>query len=115
MEITQIQHGDLLVVSLNGRLDAHTAKAFEEHLVPLIDQGNKKILVDFAKLDYISSAGLWVLLLAARKLDDAGGKIALCSLKPVIKTVFDIAGFSSVFSIFATPQAALDESLGSQK
>jgi anti-anti-sigma factor len=115
MEITQTQHGDFLVVSLNGRLDAHTSKIFEDRLLPLLDQGNKKILVDFAKLDYISSAGLRVLLLAARKLDDAGGKIALCSLKPAIKTVFDIAGFSSVFSIFATLPEAINGSSGSQK
>jgi anti-anti-sigma factor len=109
MEITQSQHGDLLVVSLDGRLDAHTAKIFEDRLLPLLEQGNKQILVDFAKLDYISSAGLRVLLLAARKLDDASGKIALCSLKPAIKTVFDIAGFSSIFPIFATATEAIND------
>jgi len=109
MEITQIQHGDLLVVNLNGRLDAHTAKSFEERLIPLIDQGNKRILADFSKLDYISSAGLRVLLMAARKLDDAGGKIALCGLKTPIKTVFDIAGFSSIFPIFSSRQEAITD------
>ncbi|MCG3121425.1 MAG: putative anti-sigma factor antagonist BtrV [bacterium] len=102
MEITQTQHDDLLVVHLNGRLDAHTAKIFEDRLLLLIAQGRQKILVDFSKLDYISSAGLRVLLLAARKLSEAGGKIALCCLKPMIKTVFDIAGFSAIFPIFST-------------
>lgn len=102
MEITQAQRGDLLVMQLNGRLDAHTAKIFEDRLIPSIEQGQKKILVDFSELDYISSAGLRVLLLAARKLSEAGGKIALCGMKPMIKTVFDIAGFSAVFPIFTT-------------
>jgi len=109
MEIIQTKHGGLLILNLNGRLDAHTSKTFEDRLMPLIDEGNKKILVDFSQLDYISSAGLRVLLLAARKLSEANGKIALCSLKAPIKTVFDIAGFSSVFAIFNTPEAAITD------
>lgn len=109
MEITQTQHGNLLAVHLKGRLDAHTSKAFEERLIPPIDQGHKRILVDFSQVDYISSAGLRVLLLAARKLDEVGGQIGLCGLKPAIKTVFDIAGFSGIFPIFATSQQAINE------
>jgi anti-sigma B factor antagonist len=109
MEITETKNRGLLIMNLKGRLDAHTSKTFEDRLIPAIDEGSKKILVDFSQLDYISSAGLRVLLLAARKLSDAGGRIALCSLKPSIKTVFDIAGFSSVFPIFATQQEAVTD------
>jgi len=109
MEITQTKHGDILVIGPKGKLDANTSKMFEDRLMPLIDQGHKKILADFAQLDYISSAGLRVLLMAARKLSEGGGKIALCSLKPSIKTVFDIAGFSAVFSIFAAQEDALTD------
>lgn len=107
MEITQTQHGDLLIMNLTGRLDAHTSKPFEERLMLTIDEGHQSVLVDFSQLDYISSAGLRVLLLAARKLSEVNGKIALCNLKPSIKTVFDIAGFSSVFSIFTTREEAI--------
>ncbi len=107
MEITQTKQGDILVIGPKGKLDANTSKMFEDRLMPLIDQGHKKVLADFSQLDYISSAGLRVLLLAARKLSESGGKIALCSLRPSIKTVFDIAGFSTVFSVFATQEDAI--------
>jgi len=109
MEITQTLHGNLLILNLQGRVDAHTAKDFEAGLLPPIDRGQQQILVDCSRLDYISSAGLRVLLLAARKISAAGGKLALCSMKPSIKTVFDIAGFSSIFSIFAAPPEAITE------
>ncbi len=109
MEITQTQHGDVLVMAIKGRLDAHTSKTFEDRLIPPIDQGTKQLVVDFSPLDYISSAGLRVLLLAARKLSDGGGKIALCGLKPSIKTVFDIAGFSALFPIFSSLPEALND------
>jgi anti-sigma B factor antagonist len=106
MEITQTQQGGILVMAVKGRLDAHTSKEFETRLIAPIDQGAKQIIVDFAEMDYISSAGLRVLLLAARKLSDGDGKIALCGLKPAIKTVFDIAGFSNIFPIYASlPEA----------
>jgi len=109
MEITQTQDGEVLIFAIRGKVDSQTSKTFEDRLIPPIEQGNKKILVDFSEMDYISSAGLRVLLLAARKLSDGHGKIALCALKPPIKNVFDIAGFSAVFPIFLSPTAALDE------
>ena len=109
MEITQTQNGEVLIFAIQGKLDSQTSKTFEGRLLPPIEQGNKKILVDFSEMDYISSAGLRVLLLAVRKLSDGNGKIALCALKPPIKNVFDIAGFSAVFPIFPSPTEALDE------
>lgn len=109
MEMTQAPDGEVLIFAIRGKVDSQTSKMFEERLIPPIEQGNKKILVDFSEMDYISSAGLRVLLLAAKKLSDGGGKIALCALKPPIKNVFDIAGFSVVFPIFSSPAAALAE------
>lgn len=108
MEITQTKQGEVLILALTGRLDAQTSKTLEDQLIPLIEGGEKRVLVDFAPLDYISSAGLRVLLLAARKLTQSNGRIALCALRPTIKTVFDIAGFSTVFPIFATRDEAID-------
>ncbi len=107
MEITQTQQAHALVFALSGRLDAKTSEGFEQQLLAAIAAGNQNVLLDFSKLDYISSAGLRVLLLAARKLQESSGKIALCGLKPTLKTVFDIAGFSNIFSIFASQEEAI--------
>lgn len=111
MEITQTHHENVLVFALSGRLDAKTSETFEQQLLAAIAAGHNRISLDFSKLDYISSAGLRVLLLAAKKLQEGGGKMALCSLKPALKTVFDIAGFSTIFSLFASPQEAMNELL----
>jgi len=108
MEITQTQQGNTLVFAPSGRLDAETSELFEHQLLAAIAAGPRQILLDFSKLDYISSAGLRVLLLAARKLQEGNGQMALCALKPALKTVFDIAGFSTIFSIFASPEEAMN-------
>ena len=107
MEITQTHQDHALIFALSGRLDAKTAAVFEQQLLTAITAGNQRILLDFSSLDYISSAGLRVLLLGARKLQEGHGKLALSGLKPSLKTVFDIAGFSTIFSIFASREEAL--------
>jgi anti-sigma B factor antagonist len=109
MEITSTQEGGILVMAVTGRLDALTSKELETLLLAPIEQGARQVVIDFAEMDYISSAGLRVLLLAARKLSDAGGKIALCGLKPAIKTVFDIAGFSTIFPIYGSQPEARNQ------
>ena len=107
MEILQTRQGTTLVFSLSGRLDARTSETFEQQLLAAIAAGERSVLMNFSKLNYISSAGLRVLLLAAKKLQVSSGKIALCSLEPALKTVFDIAGFSTIFPIFVSQEEAI--------
>ena len=106
MDISAGKDGDILIVGLKGRLDANTSPALEERLVSLIDSGEKRFLVDFNELDYISSAGLRVLLMGAKRLKNLSGRIVLASLKDHIKEVFDIAGFSSVLTIYPSDKEA---------
>lgn len=102
MEIIQQKSNDIVIIKLVGKLDSNTSAQLEEAVLGLIDSGEKKLLVDGAQLDYISSAGLRVLLLAAKKLKAGGGKIVLATLKDYIIEVFEIAGFNMIFQIFAT-------------
>ena len=111
MEMLQTRHGNIVVFALTGRLDAKTSETFEQQLLSAIAGGERSILVNFSQLNYISSAGLRVLLLAAKKLQESNGKIALCSLEPALKTVFDIAGFSAIFTIFVSEAEALESLL----
>src|SRR5262245_19856760 len=99
MEITERRTADIVTLSLSGRLDTTTAKAFEETILGQIESGDRRFIIDVAQLDYVSSAGLRVFLLAGKRLDSANGKMVLCALKDPVKEVFDIAGFSSIFSI----------------
>lgn len=106
MEITQTQIGSAAVFVLKGRLDSKTSQAFEQQLLAAIKDGAQKVLLDFSQLDYISSAGLRVLLLATRALQEKRGAMALCALKPALKNVFDIAGFSQFFPLYASVEEA---------
>jgi anti-sigma B factor antagonist len=107
MEISERKVSDVCVVGISGRLDSATSDGLAERLHQLIDRGEKRLVIDAEKLDYISSTGLRVLLVAAKRLKSADGKIVLSSLKPHILEVFEIAGFTSIFPIYShSDQAA---------
>ena len=109
MEIKQEKKGNVLILNIIGRLDSNTASQMENELMPLIDKGDDNILVDFSNLDYISSAGLRTLLLAAKKMDKKDQKIILCSMKEFIHEVFEISGFTSIFTIAENEDEAMKE------
>ncbi len=90
---------DICVVRPEGRLDGASAPAFETELIGTIDKGTRKLLLDFSKLQYISSAGLRIVLIAAKRMKAGGGRLALCSLNRQINEVFEISGFSSILDI----------------
>ncbi|MGE5543831.1 MAG: STAS domain-containing protein [Bacillota bacterium] len=108
IQISERKQDGVLILGLDGRLDASTASTLEKHLLGSIEGGELKLVLDFSSLDYISSAGLRVLLMAAKKIKSAGGKLVLACLKSHVKEVFDIAGFSSIFPIFSAQEEAVN-------
>lgn len=107
MEITERQEGQIMVVCLNGRFDAQSAAQVEEGFKSRIESGNSNLLVDMDGVEYVSSAGLRVLLATSKKLGMAGGKLLLCSLKPYVQEVFEVAGFTSIFQIHPDAESGL--------
>ena len=107
MEIKKELSGTVTIFEIDGNLDSNTSGDLEKVLVPHIDGGGVKVLIDGTKLNYISSAGLRVLLVAAKKVKTSSGIIVLCALQNHIKEVFDIAGFSKIFTIVPTRDEAL--------
>jgi stage II sporulation protein AA (anti-sigma F factor antagonist) len=107
VQIHTNQEGSGTVVQLQGKVDATSAPAVEQALTGVIDKGEKKLVLDCASLDFISSAGLRSLLLAVKKMKAAGGVISLAALQPHVKEVFDISGFSALFTIHASRADAL--------
>ena len=106
MQISEDKNGDVLTVALKGRLDAATSKTVEEFLLRKIDAGEKHLVLDLSQLEYISSVGLRVFMMAAKRLKVVQGKIVVCSLTPTIKQVFEIAGFTNLFPMFDSRDAA---------
>ncbi len=100
---------DLTVVSITGRMDAVTAPEAENKLMELIGSGEKKVIVDFQKLEYISSAGLRCILASVKKLKAKNGDMVFTGLQGHVMEVFKISGFYSLFRIFDTVDTALNE------
>lgn len=101
--------GDVLVLSLDGRLDPTTVRGLEERLARVVEGGASRVILDLARLDYISSAGLRVLLSCAKQLKGKQGALVLCAPKRYVKEVFDIAGFSAILPICDSEGEALAE------
>lgn len=99
MDIRIDRDGNDMVVSILGRMDAVTAPDFDQQVGNWIADGEKRFVVDLSELEYISSAGLRSMLSMAKKLKQNQGALALCGLKGVVKEVFDVSGFSSIFNI----------------
>jgi anti-sigma B factor antagonist len=105
LEISAI-HG-ITVITLTRRFDADSAPLIENELKPVIGQHPERVLFDFSKTEYISSAGFRVLLKTTRSLTDGGGTVAFSSLCDQVKYIFEIAGFTRVFTIYKTREKAL--------
>lgn len=97
MEITKNKNDNTLEISVSGRLDTVTAPDLEGELNSSLDSVTELVL-DFSKLEYISSAGLRVLLGAQKKMN-ACGKMVVKNVNDDIKEVFDITGFSDILTI----------------
>lgn len=95
------------ILALTGRLDTETSADVELTLQDLMAAGERNFLIDMSGVGYVSSAGLRVLLATAKQLEGGKGSLRLCSLNASVKQVFDVAGFSKLFSIFANRDAAL--------
>ncbi len=106
MQFAQEQAGDVVVVRLAGRLDSGTAPAAEARLAPLLG-GTPHLAIDLSQLEYISSAGLRVLLVVAKRVQQAKGRVVLFGLAPKIREVFAISGFDRIFAIEADAAAAI--------
>ena len=89
--------GEKMIVQVAGRLDTTTAPEFEHKVKENID-GVKELDIDFADLEYISSAGLRVLL-SAQKIMNEQGSMSITGANDTVKEIFDITGFSDILDI----------------
>jgi anti-anti-sigma factor len=98
--------GDVRVIILAERIDSGNAAETEAAVKRALDAG-PRVLLDMEELTYISSAGLRVVLMAAKQIRAAGGKIGVCGIEGNVKQVFEISGFLSLLSVYPDRVAAL--------
>ena len=97
MEIIKTQDGSKTTFTLEGRLDTSTAPKLQEALIPTFDEA-KEVKLDFAKLAYVSSAGLRVLLMGQKAAKAKGGIMTLADVSNEIMEVFEMTGFDNMLS-----------------
>ena len=107
MKIETKESQGIQIVAFEGNLDTNSSPEAEAKINELLDAGKQKLLVNFEQLNFISSAGLRVLLATVKKLNANGGDLRVCSLNETVRAVFDISGFVTILNVKSTEEEAL--------
>lgn len=107
LSISNNQIDGRLIAAVSGRIDSSTAALFEAELNNLIVKAPSALIIDLAYVKYMSSAGLRVLLMIAKRCKAEHRPMILCCMLPSIREVFDISGFSAIFDIADTTEDAV--------
>jgi anti-sigma B factor antagonist len=108
MDITGNKSKSSVVLELRGRLDTISSDGLRSEIEGLMERGERQLMLDFSGLNYVSSSGLRVLMTAAKRVKAVNGMLALVSLNRQSQVVFQIAGFSSVFTVYPSQEEAVD-------
>ncbi|MGI4982196.1 MAG: STAS domain-containing protein [Janthinobacterium lividum] len=107
MQLEQESIGAHHVLRPVGRLDGIGAPVLEAAIGRYVEDGGRYLVLDFARLVYISSIGLRVVLMAGKRLPRARGGVVLATLTPNVREVFEMSGFIALFPVFGDLAAAL--------
>jgi anti-anti-sigma factor len=108
MNLKEFKSEKAVVIEIEGRLDTTNYNQLEKKILEFIDASEINILIDCAKMDYVSSSGLRIFLMALKKITALKGKFLLCGLQENIAEIFEISGFTSIFQIFANQEKAIE-------
>jgi anti-anti-sigma factor len=110
MELAAKRFADTVALYPTGRIDHATADSFKAALAPhlaRVASGRDRAVIDLAGVEYISSVGLRVLMLASKQAKAQGGALAVADLQPVVREIFEISRFNLVLEVFPTLREAL--------
>ncbi|MDR3054701.1 MAG: STAS domain-containing protein [Zoogloeaceae bacterium] len=107
MLVSYEEAGEVQIAAIEGRINGSNADELEETLLALLNKGSQKLVLDFSGVDYISSAGLRVVLLIAKQTAAASGTLVLCGMQAGVFEVFEMCGFVDILNIDDTRATAL--------
>jgi len=107
MTINEEREHGVVVVSPVGRVDNATSARLDEYFTGLAAAGESRVVVDFSGIDYISSAGLRVMLTLAKRAKDQKARVALFAMNDSVRQVFELAGFLTLFAVTASRDDAV--------
>ena len=108
MEITQKEENGIVSVAIKGRLDADSSAEAENVVKDVLGGETNRLLFNLEGLEYLSSAGLRVLLSAAKEMRRREGKIVLCALNEFVKEIFEVSGFQSLIPIADSVESGIE-------
>ena len=107
MTIQHSTHGSVAIISPIGRIDTTTSGILDDAIRRTVDEGARDLLIDLSSTEYISSAGLRVFLVLAKRLRSLGGRLVLCGMGEPVRQVFQLAGFMPIFTVEPSKSVAL--------
>lgn len=110
MELPSLRFADVVLAAPSGQINHQSAEQLKQALAPLLEEvgsGKSALVLDFGGVEYISSMGLRVLMVAAKQLRSHKARIAVAALQPVVKEIFEIARFNNVVEVFPSVPEAL--------
>lgn len=99
MDVIITQEANKTMVVLNGRLDTTNAERFQQDIAPLMKMDSPDIEIDCTDMEYTSSQGLRLFLMLQKNVNARQGKMIMKNMKPQVKEIFDITGFSNIITI----------------
>jgi anti-sigma B factor antagonist len=109
MNITTDNIDGITVVRLEGDLDTNSSTGAQKTIEEIIDGGVSNMLVNLKDVGFVSSAGLRILLAAAKKINGLNGKLRISDLNETVQEVFEISGFITILKVFPTEEVALQD------
>lgn len=107
MTFSEEKADGVLVLGVSGKINTEASAELSKRLNALTDRGERRLLLDFANVDYINSSGLRVLMTVARKLNDQGGKMVLAAVTKLIQQILRVSGCAAVIVIYTSRDEAL--------
>lgn len=96
-----------MVIAVTGRVDGTNAQSFDTSMDEIIQESDTAVVLDLEGLTYMSSAGLRTILMTAKRLQTRKANLAICSLRPTINEIFQIAGFDRILDVCETRSEAV--------
>ncbi len=108
MDVKLRQKNDIYVLDLAGRMDINASDAINKNIDEILSSQGKKVLMNFAHIDFVSSPGLVILVSILKKVKKSEGRIVLCNLQSYVKEVFEVTQLTKVFDVFDDETTAIE-------
>jgi anti-anti-sigma factor len=108
LTMTELHAPQARILVVSGKIDAKTMGSFEDGIRALLDAGHSNLVIDFADVPFISSAGLGILMAVIEEIRGMGGDLTLARVQPEVYRIFDMLDFTTLFRFFDTVDEAVE-------